>query len=80
MNGNNRTQWILIERPQARDDCDSMDRWSGSDVLHMATVIKDRGPGLGAEPQILDSFRQNRLKFGPNLNRGQGHQIKFRSR
>ena len=50
------------------------------DVLHVATIIKYHGPNLGGKPQILDSFRQNRLMFGPNLNRAQGHQIKFRSR
>ena len=46
--------------------------------MHLAIVIKDRGPGLGGKPQILGSFRQNRLKFGPILYRGRGHQIKFR--
>ena len=50
------------------------------DGLHVATVIKYRGPDLGRKPQILDSFRQIRLKFGPNLNHGQGHHIKFCSR
>ena len=50
------------------------------DVLHVATIIKDRGPDLGRKPQILDGFRQNRLMFRPNLNRGQGHEMKFRSR
>ena len=76
-NGNNGTQRILIERPLFRDHCDSMDKMEWQLMYCTWHLLKKHGPDLGGKSQILDSFRQNRLMFGPNLNRGQGHQISF---
>jgi hypothetical protein len=42
----------------------------------MATV-NDHGPDLGGKSETLDDFRQNRLKFSPKQNHGQGHRISF---